>query len=38
MDMLFAYVLPEWEGSTMDSHVFDDAYGEDFTIPESRYY
>jgi len=38
MDMMFAYVLPGWEGSAGDSQIFDDAHAEDFTIPEGRYY
>lgn len=38
MDMMFAYVLPGWEGSASDSRVFDDAHREDFTIPAGRYY
>ena len=38
MDMMFAYVLPGWEGSAADSRIFDDAHADDFTIPEGRYY
>jgi len=38
MDMMFAYVLPGWEGSAADSWIFDDTHAEDFTILEGRYY
>jgi len=38
MDMMFAYVLPGWEGSAADSQIFDDAHAEDFTILEGWYY
>ena len=38
MDMMFAYVLPGWEGSAADSWIFDDAHAKDFTILEGQYY
>ena len=38
MNMMFAYVLPGWEGSTTDGQIFDDAHTEDFTILEGQYY
>ena len=38
MNMMFAYVLPGWEGSATDSHIFNDAHANDFIIPEGWYY
>ena len=38
MDMMFAYVMSGWEGSAADSHVFNSAHADDFTIPEGQYY
>jgi len=38
MNMEFLYVLPGWEGSAADSHVFDSACNEDFRIPDGHYY
>lgn len=37
-DLRFVYVLPGWEGSAADSHVFDHARSNDFVIPDGRYY
>ena len=37
-DLKFVYVLPGWEGSTVDSHVFENAGANGFVIPEGRYY
>jgi hypothetical protein len=37
-DMQFTYVLPGWEGSTSDSHVFDDARQHGLVILEGTYY
>jgi hypothetical protein len=30
MNMEFLYVLPRWEGSTADSHVFENVWRQDF--------
>ena len=38
MNMEFLYVLPRWEGSVADSHVFENARRQDFRIPDGRYY
>jgi hypothetical protein len=31
-------MLPRWEGSTADSCIFENAWREDFRIPNGRYY
>jgi hypothetical protein len=36
--MRFLYVLTGWERSAMDTHVYEDAWGHDFTIPDGKYY
>ena len=38
MDMKFIYVLSGWEGSAIDSRVFEDTHSTNFTVPEGRYY
>ena len=38
MDMAFLYMLPSWEGSAADSHIFESARREDFRIPDGQYY
>ena len=37
-DMCFCYVLSGWEGSAADSAIFDNARGEDFLIPKTKFY
>ncbi len=37
-DLKFVYTLPGWEGSALDSHVYQDARAKDFQIPEGKYY
>jgi hypothetical protein len=38
MNMEFLYVLPRWEGSAADSHIFENVQREDFRIPNGCYY
>jgi hypothetical protein len=38
MNMEFLYVLPEWEGSTANSCIFENGWREDFRIPNRHYY
>ena len=38
IDMAFLYLLPSWEGSTANSHIFESVRREDFRIPDGRYY
>jgi hypothetical protein len=38
MDMRFLYILPGWEGSASDSHVYEDAHSLDFLVPPGKYY
>jgi len=38
ISMMFTYVLPGWEGSAVDSHVFDNAHATNFDIPVGWYY
>lgn len=38
MYMAFLYMLPGWEGSAADSHVFENVQSLDFRIPDSHYY
>jgi len=38
ISMMFTYVLPRWEGSAADSHVFDNAHATNFNIPVGWYY
>jgi len=37
-DMRFCYVLPGWEGSASDGHVFDDACQHSLAIPPGTYF
>lgn len=37
-NMLFCYLLTEWEGSVADGHIFDDAYCKGLAIPPGQYY
>jgi hypothetical protein len=36
--MEFLYVLPRWEGSAADSHIFNSTRKSDFEIPDRHYY
>ena len=38
MDMCFLYVLPGWEGSASDGHVFKNARETDFYVLKGKYY
>jgi hypothetical protein len=37
-DMRFVYVLSGWEGSALDTQVYDDARTTDFKVPAGQYY
>src|SRR5882724_3671909 len=36
--MLFCYILSGWEGSAADGGVYHDAWVNDWSIPEGKYY
>ena len=38
MDMRFMYILPGWEGSALDTRVYEDARTSDFKVPPGKYY
>ena len=38
MGQNLVYILPDWEGSACDSHVFENAQISDFEIPAGQYY
>jgi hypothetical protein len=37
-DLLFMYVLSEWEGSAADTLIFHNARQTDFPVPDGKYY